>query len=276
MKKLFSALLVFCMLLTLAACGETAPGKETSGDTTASPRTTAAASEDHRETVMEEETTEAPTQTVPGQTVTEPAPVETAPSPTNEPWEEEEEEAVPPETLPAGAHITLSGAPTLGTANGNSYTNASIGLTMQIPDSYSFVSEPSMMEMNEVAHIAEVTGKDLIYITSDFLDIVWVWALKLGSANAGGNTSVEDAFFYDVEKAVLKLEETGAEAESEPCFVSFTAGDVVASRVTATAGTEVTTYLFLGYQVGDYLVVVMVNDFYGDAVEDLLSGIDIA
>ena len=276
MKKWFAALLAACMLLSLAACGETAPAKEAAGETATSVNTTAATVTEAPETAApQEETTEA-TSEAPTQSPTEQTPTETEPAPTNEPWEEEEEEAVPPETLPAGAHITLSGTPMLGTAGGNSYTNASIGLTMEIPGSYSFVSEPSMMELNEVAHIAEVTGKDIIYITSDFLDIVWVWALKLGSANAGGNRTTESAFFYDVDKAVRKLEEKGATVESEPCFVSFTAGDAIASRVVATNGTEVTTYLFMGYQVGEYLVVVMIDDFYGDDIDALLGGIDIA
>ena len=276
MKKLFAALLAACMVLTLAACGETAPEKETTGETATSVNTTAATVTEAPETAAPEQKTTEATAEAPTQVPAEQTPAETVPDPTNEPWEEEEEEAVPPETLPAGAHITLSGAPTMGTANGNTYENASAHLQITIPDRYSFVSEASMLELNEVANAAELAGKDIIHITSDFLDIIRVWALKLGGSAVGGSTTTEAAFSAAVEQESRKLEANGATVEDEPCFVSFTAGDAIASRVVATAGTEITTYLFTGYQVGDYLVVVMVNDFYGDAVEDLLAGIDIA
>ena len=285
MKKILALLLSLVMLLALAACG--GEPEQTEAATTAPKGTTeASTATPETEPGTTPETTGTATATEP--VSTEPAPTESAPTEpaSNEPGSTETVPTEPdpeedPEEQPAslsfnGSYFKKSGAPTLGTADGKTYTNSSIGLSITLGGDYRFASEAAMLETNEVAKAEELAGKDFIYITADILETVIVRAYKLGSAVAGNTTDPESAFLNLVKKEAAAKETGGATVTLAARTETFSAGGARAVLVTVTQGYEITNYLYIGYPVGEYLVVVMINDFYGDDLDTTLKGFKIS
>ena len=209
--------------------------------------------------------TTAPAETEAPATTTEPAQVETEPV---------ETEPVATEGA-ADEYIVKTGAPALGTANGNIYTNSSIGLTCTMPEGMTFVDDTSLAVMNDLVDVKDILKEDMFFLAALEDTSVIVAAFKLGTDAVSGADNAEDALISILEDDTESLTEQGVTVDFEPTIARFTAGQARAALLTATAGNETALYLYCGYQVGDYLVLVAVIAPDMDTAEEILAGIDV-
>ena len=261
MKKILAFVLAMVMVMALAACGgETNNGAVVpAGTTAAAPAGTTAAAGETTAPAAETEATVAQTEPA----VTEPAvtePAETEPAAT---------EAV------ADEYIVKTGAPALGVANGNVYTNASLGLTCTMPEGMNFVDDTTLATLNDLVDVNDILAEDMFFLAALEDTSVLVAAFKLGTESVGGADNVEDALIYILDDDTATLTEAGATVDAEPTIAYFTAGQARAALLTATAGGESALYLYCGYQVGDYLTLVAVIAPDMDTAEEILAGIDV-
>lgn len=261
MKKILAFTLAMVMVLALAACNVNVNTNQTPGTTAAANGGTTAAPTG---------TTAAPAG---GDETTEPAPTETEAVPA----ETEGTEPAPTEPeAPTAEYFEKTGTPAAGTASGNTYTNESIGLTCVMPEGVEFASEAAILETNEVATVDEMLALDAAYVAITTDSSVAVVVYKMGTKEVNSKTTVEEALDYLVGDDTEYLEILGATvAEPELVNAIFTAGAAKAVLLSAQANGQQAIYLYVGYQVGDHLVVVCAQAESEAAIEDILAGIDV-
>ena len=264
LKKAIALVLTMVFVLALAACGDSAPAQP---QLPATSGTTAATTEPSPVPSSTAEVPTAPVPTIPTPEPgpePEPEPDHTVPTPTPEPEPEPDE------------YFTLSGTPALGTVNGNTYTNESIGMTITLPAgvSYTFASEEDLLAANNVSSAAEISGLDEILIMQDYDSLFLVMAGKLGTEAVDNITNVEDALLSTIDMMASDLEELGTVTwdDGSPVFTAGCARGVVLTVEGTNGSIQV---LMFGYQVGDYLVCTTITGVTED-VGTVLSWIDIA
>lgn len=262
LKKAIALVLTMVFVLALAACGDSAPAQP---QLPATNGTTAATTEPSPVPSSTAEVPTAPVPTIPTpEPGPEPEPDPTVPTPTPEPEPEPDE------------YFTLSGTPALGTLNGNTYTNESIGMTVTLPAGapYTFASEEELLAANNVSSAAEISGLDEILIMQDYDSLFLVMAGKLGTEAVDNITNVEDALLSTIDMMASDLEELGTVTwdDGSPVFTAGCARGVVLTVEGTNGSVQV---LIFGYQVGDYLVCTTITGVTED-VETVLSWIDIA
>ena len=261
MKKFIALMLSVLLVLSMAACGDSTPAQ--TGTTTG----TTAGSEATDGT----ETTTAP------QKETE---TTTAPQKETETTQATQEPTEPVATEGADeTYFVKSGTPELGTVTGTSYVNEAASLTCAMPDDYVFASEEELLQMNEVTSLEELLQADGImvaYGTNNIDSAIAIGAFKLGSEDVGGTQNIGEAILYIMAEDAEDLENDGATvAEPTQITVTFTAGKAMGALTTAASGSLEYTYLYVGYQFDEYMVLIAIQAPTEADVEELFLGVDV-
>lgn len=258
MKKILAFVFAMVMVLSLAACSVNVDTGNAGAGTAAAPAGTTAAPV---------ETTTVPDETEPTQTETESTQAETEP---------QETEPAATETPVEAEYIVKEGTPAMGTVDGNYYTNESIGLTCAMPEGMEFASEAAILETNEVATADELLALDAAYIAITTDSSMAVVVYKMGTKEVNSKTTVAEALDYLIGDDTEYLEIRGATvAEPELVNAIFTAGTANAVILSAQSEGQQVVYLYVGYQVGEHLVVICAQAADEAGLEDILAGIDV-
>ncbi len=263
MKKMIALMLALMLVLSLAACGDSAPAAQPAPGAnvgTTAPAGTAAG-------------TEATT------TATEPAPTETTPVTTEEPTEPVATEPVATEPVADETYFVKTGVPALGTVIDNSYVNEAAGLTCTMPEGFAFANDEQLLQFNEVTSVEDLMKKNdvvVAYASNGVDSAMIVGAFKLGTDVVGGNQDAGDAILHIVEEDMASLEGDGATiTDPQLITVTFTAGKARGTLMTAAVNGQEVTFLHVGYQFGDYVVMLSIQAPTEAAVEEIFLGVDV-
>lgn len=266
MKKFIALMLSMLLVLSMAACGGSTPAQPQQPAAGATAGTTAPAG-----TTGGTEATNGTTATTAPQKETTQATEETT-EPTVEPTVE------PTEPIDE-TFFVKSGNPELGTAIDTSYINEAAGLTCTMPEGFAFAAEDQLLQINEVAAVEELLEKDEVvvaYGSNNVDSVMIVGAFKLGTDAVGGNQDAGDAILHIVEEDKASLEGDNATvSEPQQITVTFTAGKARGTLMTAAANGQEVAYLHVGYEFGDYVIIMMIQAPTEADLEELFLGVDV-
>ena len=273
MKKFIALMLSLLLALSMAACGDSAPAQPQQPAAGATAGTTAPAG------------TTGGTEATNGTTATT-APQKETTQATEEITEPTVEPTMPP-TAAVDPYIVKQGAPYYGTADGNYYTNESIGMTCALPESMTFASEADMMaerglaadatEEEIKASLASTEGFSVTQAASaDGLNVFMVQAVKKGATDTNNAGNAEEGLAFMTENIKNSWEKAGlTDISLEAGVVGFSAGQSTCTMLTGMEnGTQCYSFV-MAYEVGDYIVFTVIVTYSMNNLEAIGEGCDI-
>lgn len=201
---------------------------------------------------------------------------ESAAAPTTEPTAAPTAKPTVPQDADEG-YVSFTGKPAMGATLGKSYINSSVRLSFVLPEGMEFQSEKEILELNVVNNANELLALDGPVVAFSEDRAVLIAFYKLGSDVVDGCTTVADALEYcaDTDVAFYEDEYDATVEEFSNVYVTFSAGNVQGYLADLAWDNNSVTFLHLGYRVGDYMVFMSIYGDDLDAIENILTDVDV-